>query len=63
MVEDMELKSFPPRDQWVPRLFIRDGFFYVIELPENDDLNAHAECNPGTLRIEDVHGNILWRPQ
>lgn len=46
-----------------PRLviFFREGMFYPIELPITDDLNAHAEANPGTLRIEDAAGNILWR--
>lgn len=44
-------------------VFIRADCFYSIELPENDDLNAHAEANPGTKRIEDVYGNVLWRVQ
>lgn len=44
-------------------IFFREGGFYPLELPDTDDLSAHAEVNPGTLRIEDAHGNILWRPQ
>jgi len=43
-----------------PRIFVREGFFYMIALPEDDDLNRHAELNPGTLRIEDIDGNVLW---
>jgi hypothetical protein len=44
----------------VPRVFRRAETFYVIELPEDDDLEGHARCNPGTLRIEDIAGNQLW---
>lgn len=43
-------------------IFIRDGFFYPLTLPESADLAAHARANPGTLRIEDAAGNVLWRP-
>ena len=56
-------KPFPPRDQWVPRLFRREWGFYVIDLPDDDDLGVHAELNPGTMRIEDVFGNQLWPPK
>ncbi|QUT04819.1 hypothetical protein KFK14_17535 [Sphingobium phenoxybenzoativorans] len=53
-------KPLPPRSEWVPRLFFRKEGFYVIDLPSDDDLNAHAEANPGTVRIEDAAGNLLW---
>lgn len=53
-------KPLPPVTEWVPRIFVRDGTFYVIPLPADDDLNRHAELNPGTLRIEDMAGNVLW---
>lgn len=61
-------KPLPPRDQWVPRVFYRltngEPTFYVIDLPADDDLNAHAEANPGTLKIEDgLTGEVLWRQQ
>jgi hypothetical protein len=46
----------------VPRVFRRAEQFYVIDLPPNDDLAEHARLNPGTLRIEDIHGNRLWPP-
>lgn len=48
------------RGPMAPRIFFRENIFYVIELPDDDDLNAHAACNPGTLRIEDIFGNVLW---
>lgn len=49
-----------------PRLVIfhREGTFYPLELPENDDLSAHAEMNPGTTMISDARtGEVLWSPQ
>ena len=58
--QDKMQKTLPPRNEWVPRVFFREGMFYMIDLPKDDDLNAHAELNPGTLRIEDVWGNVLW---
>lgn len=53
-------KPLPPQDQWVPRIFRRADTFYIIELPEDDDLQVHADLNPGTIRVEDVFGNQLW---
>lgn len=45
-------------------LFHRAEGFYPLSLPGNDDLSAHAESNPGTLKITDaLTGEILWRPQ
>lgn len=47
-----------------PVMFHREGMFYLLDLPGNDDLAAHAEMNPGTLKITDaLTGEVLWRPQ
>lgn len=53
-------KALPPMSDWELRVFFREGHFYAISLPVDDDLNKHAELNPGTLRIEDIDGNVLW---
>lgn len=53
-------KPYPPESEWVPRIFFREGHFYMVALAEDDDLNLHAKLNPGTLRIEDIRGNVLW---
>lgn len=46
------------------RMFEDGMHFYVIEAPATaDEAAKHAELNPGTLRVEDINGNILWRPQ
>ena len=41
-------------------IFFREAGFYPLELPRSDDIGAHAKANPGTLRVEDVDGNVLW---
>lgn len=43
-------------------LFFRDGFFYPVDIPR-DQVIANVELNPGTLRVEDLAGNIVWRRQ
>lgn len=59
----MGQRLLPPRSEWVPRVFRRDGIFYVIDLPADDDLAEHARLNPGTRRIEDIDGTILWKEE
>lgn len=44
-------------------IFFREGFFYPVMVRPDEDLAKHVELNPGTLRIEDTDGNVLWRPQ
>ncbi|QBX38636.1 hypothetical protein E4M02_10975 [Brevundimonas sp. S30B] len=54
----------PDRGPMRPLIFHREGFYYPLDLPLYDDLSAHAECNPGTLKITcALTGEILWRPQ
>jgi hypothetical protein len=45
-----------------PFVFFREGHFYVVEIPP-DQVLANVELNPGTIRVEDMKGNIVWRPQ
>lgn len=45
-----------------PFLFFRaDGFYYVTLYGDDEDIRANAELNPGTLRIEDLDGNVVWK--
>lgn len=47
-----------------PLIFFREDGWYPLELPDDDNLGAHAECNPGTLKIVcALTGETLWRPQ
>ena len=42
-------------------LFVRSDRFYPLELPEYT-VADNAECNPGTLRVEDAGtGKIVWQ--
>lgn len=41
-------------------IFYRDDMFYMIELMDDADAVANAECNPGTRRVEDMRGNQVW---
>lgn len=41
-------------------VFFRDEIFYMIDLADDADAVANAECNPGTRRVEDMRGNQVW---
>lgn len=48
-------------------IFFREDGFYPIQgmkgIPLAKQAEDHAVLNPGTLRIEDFDGNVLWRLQ
>jgi hypothetical protein len=56
-------KPYPPRSEWVPRVFHRADGFYIAEMAEDDDVAEHVALNPGTIRVEDIKGNQLWPPK
>lgn len=45
-------------------IFFRSEGFYSVEavdgVPLCQQATDHAALNPGTLKIEDIEGNILW---
>lgn len=42
-------------------LFFRKDGFYPTGYPKDySDWAAEAARNPGTIRIEDIHGRVLW---
>jgi len=42
-------------------VFFREGYFYIAPYPKDySDWVAEAKRNPGTIRIEDVRGKVLW---
>jgi hypothetical protein len=43
-----------------PYLFIRATHFYLIDLHGDEDARANAECNPGTVRVENMQGRQVW---
>ena len=52
-------------------VFFRQGFFYPMNIPPmpgdhsgktiEEIARDNAECNPGTIRVEDINGRILWQ--
>ena len=42
-------------------LFIRDdGWAYTVKGREDEPWPDHARLNPGTIRIEDMSGKVIW---
>lgn len=50
--------------QGIVAIFFRDGGFYPVQFmgmkPPAEEAADHAALNPGTLRVEDAAGNVLW---
>jgi len=48
-------------------VFVRADCFYMVpavnEIPLAQQAAEHAAINPGTMRVEDRSGNVLWRLQ
>ncbi len=52
-------------------VFFRADMFYPLDIPPmpgdypgktiKEIARDNAKCNPGTIRVEDLHGNVLWR--
>ena len=55
----------------VTLVFFRKDFFYPMDMPPmpgdlpdktiKEIARDNAECNPGTIRVEDIAGRVLWR--
>ena len=41
-------------------IFHREEGFYFIDLKDDADAIANAECNEGTLRVESLSGRIVY---
>lgn len=45
-------------------IFFRQGHFYLVQgvigVPMKKQAKDNAELNPGTVRVEDIDGNVLW---
>lgn len=56
--------QYRPSDAEHIVFFFREEGFYPIQLsglkPVAEEIPEHAALNPGTLRVEDTQGNVLW---
>jgi len=57
----MASKPVHMHERKTPYIFFRKEGFYPIDMKDDADAKANAECNPGTLRVEDIHGRVVWR--
>jgi hypothetical protein len=57
-------KCFPANEELRTFIFFREGgVWYPIGLPPST-VADNAECDPGTLRVEDaLTGEVVWRLQ
>lgn len=51
-----------PKPELETFIFFREGMFYPVDIPREHVL-ANVELNPGTLKVEDLQGNVVWRLQ
>ena len=51
----------PPPDK--PYIFFRAEGWYPVMLWGDEDVIPNVELNPGTLRVEDAAGRVVWRAQ
>jgi hypothetical protein len=59
-MNDAEARELHPEFYGKFYNFFRRGFFYTIELGSDDQARENAEYNLGTIRVEDVNGNVVW---
>lgn len=43
-------------------IFFREGVFYPVSCDDDAEAKRHSEINPGTLKVEDVNGRLVWKP-
>ena len=41
--------------------FREDENWYPVELADDDEARRNAECNPGTVRVETVREEVVWK--
>lgn len=62
---NQETKNWPPQDKWPTFLFYRhDGqgnvVFYPVALPNEKEVLPNVKCNPATIKVTDIEGNVIW---
>jgi len=41
-------------------IFFREEGWYPVECRDDDEVPEHVALNPGTLKVEDTHGRLVW---
>lgn len=41
-------------------IFFRQEGWYPLELGSDEEAIANAKCNPGTLKVENSEGTLIW---
>lgn len=41
-------------------IFFRKEGFYPLEFKNDKEAVTNALCNPGTLRVENIDGEVIW---
>jgi hypothetical protein len=47
-------------DNLQPYVFFRNEGFYFVTLKDDEDAVNNAHHNPGTLKVEDIDGRVVW---
>ena len=50
---------------WRKRTYIffgKEGW-YPVELGGDADVLPNVKCNPGTIRVEDIDGRVVWKQE
>lgn len=42
-------------------IFFRAEGFYPVECRDDAEVLKHVELNPGTIKVEDTNGRIVWQ--
>lgn len=45
------------------RLHEGKPFFYPVWISRTDQVIQHVECNPGTIKVTDTDGRVVWSLQ
>lgn len=56
----MEFKEMNEKRNDDIYIFYRADMFYPLNLKDDEDAIANAECNEGTTKVEDIYGNVIW---
>ena len=43
-------------------IFFRKEGWYPLVLRDDEDARTNAETNPGTVRVENIDGRVIWQP-